>query len=376
MSARIQRLLDNNQTFAPSLEALLTQDEIDEINDQIIHVEFEQHLEDAEVLVGIATGLESIRSVCDGETDYHQPITQAALKGFSDTLGIDVCYVSTESAVVDTIKRIYRAVKSAIEKALAVVIMWALKFSSRSSNIEERVKARLKRISKLADNPTVKVEVEDNLDQLAIKKRVDLGVVVEVSTIMVGMLDALSHEADRLSKKFIDSSDAKSIIEIEDALDALGEDVIGKFIDIKETDDGYESKDILPGNVRLVFNFKSSTPVFSFRKEENYDDISLLTTLEEVIEAMETVGSKSTFASLARHLKDAKESGVTKALDNRVGKFNTGSNESTYIKNYLALAGRINALSTLPHIRISQYVSTLADHIERLAGVVEKATKE
>lgn len=376
MSARIHRLLNNNQTPVPSLETLMSQDEIDEINDQITSVEFEQYFEDADALVNIAKGLEAIRNACNSDADYQQPITKAALEGFSTTLGIDPLYVSTEDAVVDTIKRIYRAVKEAIEKALAIVVLWVLKFASRSDKIKDRVQARLKRLRGLTEDKTVKVEVEDNLDQLAVKKQVDLAMVVDTSAVMVGLLDALSHEAELLSKKFIDGSDAKSIIEIEEALDKIGEDVISKFIDIKETDDGYVSKDVLPGNVRLVFNFKSTSPVFMFRKEDNYDDISLLTTLEEVIEAMEIVGSKSTFANLTRHLTDAKESGVTKALDNRVSKFKTGSNESAYVKSYLALAGRINALSTLPHIRISQYVSTLADHIERLAGTVETAVKQ
>ena len=218
--------------------------------------------------------------------------------------------------------------------------------------------------------------VDANLEALAIEDEINLDNVVEVSRALIDLSKALTAEGEKIAAAFTKAEDAKSIIAVEEAIDDLVENVIMKYIPMRKYGDGYESKDILPGNARLVVDFRQSQPVFFFKKEEKeYKDLSLMTTAAEAMAALEAVAGKATYANLNNHLNSAKDNGVSKTLENRISKFDSKSNDSAYAQSFMRLGARVNTAVTVPAVKISRYITGLADQLDRVTKGAIKATE-
>lgn len=375
MSTRTSSLLSINIP-APvvSQESTVSYD-VEEINEQITDMEFEQHLEDADTLLGVAKGLEAIHAACTDPAQYDEPLTKTALTGLANQVGLEALDVSTENKVTETIERIYKAIKKAIEMAIATVVIWVLKLASRGEDMQERLKNRLKQFKDL-DEADIQVSIDANLEALAIEDEINLDNVVEVSRALIDLSKALTTEGEKIAAAFTKAEDAKSIIAVEEAIDDLVENVIMKYIPMRKFGDGYESKDILPGNARLVVDFRQSQPVFFFKKEEKeYKDLSLMTTAAEAMAALEAVAGKATYANLNNHLNSAKDNGVSKTLENRISKFDSKSNDSAYAQSFMRLGARVNTAVTVPAVKISRYITGLADQLDRVTKGAIKATE-
>ncbi len=374
MSSRIQRLLISTPSVDVSLEEAINQEQFYNVTDEIASIEYTRHCDDVEELLSIAHSLEAINNACLEDADYQHPVTNTMLGIFANNLGVEHAVISTEAGIVETVERIYKAIKEAIQKAFAVFVIWLLKFNSRSESVKKRADARKKSADKV-EEADVSVEVKDHLEQLAADGKVDLNAVADTVINLSVMLDKLVKEITQLTNDFTKADSADAIMNVENGIDDLIK-IVEQSIPMKKSDDGYESKDILPGDHRLVVNFESTTPVFMFRKESvKGGDLAFTTTLNEMLVLLDIAAESSLFAKLNKHLNDSKENGIIKALDNRINKLDTESNKSAYVQGYLTLGNKLNTLNALPQTRISQYIVTIADHVERVTGKVETATK-
>mgnify|MGYP000020498530 CR=1 FL=1 len=343
---------------------------VDEIETTLSCIAVEEMDGDIARLCRLGIELEEIHQTCqDGLWD--SPAVLITVEHINGQLGLPV-EPSLENSVLDTIDRIIEAIKEAFVRTYEAVVKWVKVVFDRLTKIINRLKQHEKNAEiKEVDDP-VEVELGEHAKALEVGGEIDFDVIVTRLNTIVEPLEKIRNMGTKIVGRFNSAKTIKDVDVVTNLSNGLI-DYINKHFNTVEKDLLYSSKDLFPGNKRLIIDLTSPVPVLKF-EEESVKNSS--TTKIFTIESLQSAIDKLNIDEVSDLIKNT-ETFSKEIVGSMKSGFKLARGNREVITELMKIATPINGmLQSMPRNLISYYTQTLGHLETSLKLVTDRAAKK